>query len=71
VTGYGYSYREFGSKTGLDQTLNPYPKQYQHHAQIFSEDGAQHFPLSQSTDMVVCLKPGMLDMLNCKVYPLS
>jgi hypothetical protein len=46
-------------------------KQYQHHAQIFSEDGAQRFPLSQSTDMVVHLKPGVPDMLNCKVYPLS
>jgi hypothetical protein len=47
------------------------PKPYQRHAQIFSEDGVQQFPPSQSTDMVVCLKPGVPDMLNCKVYPLS
>jgi hypothetical protein len=47
------------------------PKQYQRHAKIFSENGVQQFPLSWSTNMVVRLKPGTPDMLNCKVYPLS
>ena len=43
---------------------------YQRHAWLFSEDGAKHFPPSQPEDLVVQLKLGTPDTINCKVYPL-
>ena len=32
---------------------------------------AEHFPLSWFKDLAVQLKPGALDTINCKVYPLA
>ena len=47
------------------------PQQYLYHARIFSEKGTERFPPSQPNDMAVQLKPGALDTLNHKVYPLT
>jgi hypothetical protein len=47
------------------------PKQYQRHAEIFSEEAAHRFPPERPNDLVIKLKPGAPDTINCKIYPLS
>jgi hypothetical protein len=44
---------------------------YQQHARLFSEDAARRFPPSRPEDLVVRLKLGTPDTINCKVYPLA
>ena len=46
------------------------PKEYKWHMQIFSEEVAKQFPLSQPEDHVIQLKPGTLDKIKCKIYPM-
>jgi hypothetical protein len=47
------------------------PERYQRHAHVFSEEAAQCFPPARPDDMVIKLKPGALDTINSKIYPLS
>ena len=46
-------------------------KEYQWHERIFLEAGAERFPSSWPTDMVVKLKPGALETMDCKICPMS
>ena len=39
--------------------------------QIFSEEVAKQFPLSQPEDHAIQLKPGTLDKIKCKIYPMT
>ena len=45
-------------------------KCYQRHAEIFSEEVAHQFPPERPNDLVIKLKPGTPDAINCKIYPL-
>ena len=53
------------------QTVPILPAHYWRHTWLFSEDAAKRFPPSRPKDLVVQLKPGALDTINCKVYPLA
>ena len=53
------------------QTTNELPQQYSCHAQLFSEDVAQHFLPNQPNNMAVWLKPGAPDTMDSKIYPLT
>ena len=53
------------------QTVPTLPVQYQRHAWLFSENATKRFPPSRPKDLVVRLKPGTPDTINCKVYPLA
>ena len=53
------------------QTTNELPQQYSRHAQLFSEDMARRFLPSWPNDMTVQLKPGALDTMDSKIYPLT
>ena len=46
-------------------------KHYQRHKKIFSKDVAQQFLPERPNNLVVKLKPGAPDTINCKIYPLS
>ena len=64
--------QEWAIATNKDkQTMNELPQQYSHHAQLFSEDVAQHFLPNWPNNMVVWLKLGTPDTMNSKIYPLT
>jgi hypothetical protein len=47
------------------------PKEYQKFAKVFSEEESQRFPPSRSCDHAINFKPGVLDTIDCKVYPMT
>jgi hypothetical protein len=47
------------------------PEEYQRHHKVFSDQQATCFPPSRSEDHAIKLIPGMPEMINCKVYPLT
>jgi hypothetical protein len=53
-----------------DAPIIELPHEYQHHARIFSDEEAQHFPPLRPWDHAINLKPDTPDTINCKVYPL-
>ena len=53
------------------QDVPTLPAQYQQHARLFLETAAKCFPPFWPKDLVVQLKPGTPDTINCKVYPLA
>jgi hypothetical protein len=47
------------------------PEQYKEFEEVFSEEAAKHFPPLRPEDHAIKLKPGALETINCKVYPLT
>ena len=47
------------------------PERYQRHVEIFFKEAAHQFPLERPDNLVIKLKPGTPDTINCKIYPLS
>jgi hypothetical protein len=47
------------------------PREYQHHHKVFSDWQATCFPPSRPEDHAIKLVPGALEIINCKVYPLT
>ena len=47
------------------------PPHYHDHAKVFSKDAAQRFPDLHDWNHAIDLKLGALNMMDCKVYPLS
>ena len=47
------------------------PKQYQHYADVFSEELAKRFPPSRDENMNIKFIPGAPTNLDCKIYPLN
>jgi hypothetical protein len=47
------------------------PKEYQKFAKVFSEEESQRFLPRQTCDHAIDFKPGALDAINCKVYPMT
>ena len=46
------------------------PTHYHEHTKVFSEEAVHQFPESCDWDHAIDLKPGALNMMDCKVYPL-
>jgi hypothetical protein len=47
------------------------PDEYQRHRKVFSDQQATCFPPSRPEDHAIKLIPGVPEMINCKVYPLT
>ncbi len=47
------------------------PEKYQRHHHVFSEEAAQRFPPKRPWDHTINLKPDTLNIIDCKVYPLT
>ena len=47
------------------------PEKYQRHQHIFLEEGTNCFPPAWLDDLAMKLKPGALDVINCKIYPMT
>ena len=47
------------------------PQKYQQHARVFSEEAAQWFPPKRPCDHAIELKLETLDVIDCKIYPLT
>ena len=47
------------------------PVEYWRHWKVFDEERAKCLPLRQQEDMVITLKPGAPDSIDCKAYPLN
>ena len=54
-----------------DKSSHVLPAQYQRHKKLFSEEESERFPPSCDTDMMVKLKPGAPESIDCKVYPMT
>jgi hypothetical protein len=46
------------------------PKEYQKFAKVFSKEESQRFPPKRSCDHAIEFKPGALDAIKCKIYPM-
>jgi hypothetical protein len=46
-------------------------KEYQKFAKVFSEEELQRFPPRRSCDHAIEFKPGALDAIECKIYPMT
>ncbi len=47
------------------------PEKYRQHVKVFSEEAAQRFPPKRPWDHAIELKPEMLAVIDCKIYPLT
>jgi hypothetical protein len=52
-------------------TLETIPEEYRWHAKVFSEEEAKRFPPDCEENMMIKLKDGAPDVINCKIYPLT
>ena len=59
------------AKKQVHLTERSIPEEYKRHARVFSEMESLHFPPKREEDMTIPLKEGSLDVINCKVYPLT
>ena len=63
------------AKQAADKTIRTWDQivsaHYYEHTKVFSEEAAQRFPSSHNWDHTIDLKPNALNMMDCKVYPLS
>ena len=66
-----HAVQEWAIAANKNKQSHVLPERYQRHAEIFSEEVAHRFPPERPDDLVIKLKPGTLDTINCKIYPLS
>jgi hypothetical protein len=57
-------------QAGTHQIAAKIPEEYQEYSSVFNDEASQRFPLSREWDRAINLKPGALDALDCKVYPM-
>jgi hypothetical protein len=56
---------------GTHQIAAKIPKEYQEFNPVFDDEALQRFPPSREWDHAIDLKPGALDTLDCKIYPMT
>ncbi len=54
-----------------EQYMVKVPEKYQRHHHVFSEEAAQRFPPKRPWDHTIDLKLDTLNIIDCKVYPLT
>jgi hypothetical protein len=70
-TNVAQQWAQEAEKGKVHLTLETILEEYRHHAKVFSEEEAKHFPPNCKENMTIKLKPNAPDMINCKVYPLT